>query len=82
MEIPSKSYFRLANYTYDREYYIVTTNSIESDYNWECCVFCNDPQTDIRDFESLVECVRFDSQDDAKDIHSNMLYKWNYLGVA
>ena len=75
-------YFRMTNYTYDHEFFIMTTNATDEGSGWECCVFVNNPETDIRDFESLVECYRFSDESEAKRIHMDMLYKWNTLGVA
>lgn len=74
-------YYRQTNYTYDREFFIMTTNSTSEGEGWECCVFCNNPETNIRDFESLVECYRFDDEREAKRIHADMLYKWNTMGI-
>lgn len=81
MELTDKQYFCFTNYTYDKEFYVMTTNASETG-EWETCVFCNDPVTGIRDFESLVEQIRFNSQDEAKQMHSDILYKWNTLGVV
>lgn len=81
MELTDKQYFCYTNYTYDKEFYVMTTNASETG-EWETCVFCNDPVTGIRDFESLVEQIRFSSQDEAKQNHTDILYKWNTLGVV
>lgn len=81
MENVDIEYFRLANYTYDREFFIMTTNATEDGHGWECCVFVNNPETNTRDFESLVECLKFTDESQAKKIHTDMLYKWNVLGT-
>lgn len=78
MSYPVVERFRLTNYTFDREFLVVTTNVTESGM-WETNVFCNDPQTDIRDFESLIDQKIYESGEEAKTIHSDMLYKWNTL---
>jgi len=81
MSIPIPERFRLTNHTYDREYLVITTNMTESG-KWETCVFCNDPVTDIRDFEALVDQMVYDSQDQAKRMHTEMLYKWNTIELG
>lgn len=78
MSYPVTERFRLTNYTFDREFFIITTNISDSG-SWETSVFCNDPVTDIRDFESLVEQIVFDKQELAKHYHTEMLYKWNTI---
>ena len=74
-------YFRMVNYTYDREFFILTSKATHDGVGWECCVFANNPETNTRDFESLIECQKFDDDKDAKRIHTDMLYKWNTIGV-
>jgi len=64
MSYPGIDRFRLVNYTYDREFVIITTNVSDSG-GWETSVFANDPDTDIRDFESLVEQILFSHKGDA-----------------
>ena len=78
MTYPVEERFRLTNYTFDREYVVITTNVTESGM-WETSVFCNDPVTDIRDFESLVDQAYFDKREQAKYIHADMLNKWNTI---
>lgn len=78
MSYPVAQRFRLTNYTFDREFVVVTTNVSDSG-RWECSVFCNDPDTDTIGFEALVEQWLFDSQELAKDIHAELLYKWNTI---
>ena len=78
-ENTNKHYFKITDYTYDNEFYIMTTNASE-DERCEVCVFCNDPQTNIRDFESLVEYIKFDDPNRAEEFHHMMLNKWNGLG--
>ena len=78
MSYPVIDRFRLVNYTYDREFVIITTNVSDSG-GWETSVFANDPDTDIRDFESLVEQILFSHKGDANHFHREMLYKWNTI---
>lgn len=73
-------YICITDYTFDREFYVATTNTPEKDC-WETCVFCNDPTTDIREFESLVEMVHSNSEESAKLTHQNLLRKWDVLAT-
>ena len=80
MSYPPVERFRLVNYTFDREFMVLTTNVTESG-DWETSVFCNDPETDIKDFESLVEHIISSTDVEAKELHNKILWKWNTLEI-
>jgi hypothetical protein len=73
-----QAYFCLASYTDDREFYILTTNTAESEF-WETYVFSNNPQDNSRDFESLLEQIPSESEESARYTHKNILFKWNHI---
>jgi len=74
-------YVCINEYTSDREFYIVTTNAVDSNY-WETCVFSNNPATDQREFESLIEMVYSKSEEDARATHKVIFNKWNTIEVS
>jgi len=73
-------YTCITDYTYDKEFYVVTTNTAEMD-GWETCVFSNDPQTNEKQFESLLEMVYSSTDELATLTHKNLLRKWNVLST-
>lgn len=73
-------YVCIVGYTDDKEFYIATTNTAELD-GWETCVFSNDPETNHREFESLLEMVYSETEEMARLTHKNLLRKWNVLGT-
>lgn len=70
----------ISDYTFDREFHVVTTNTIETD-EWVTSVLCNDPFTDERPFEGVVEMVYSKNEDLARLTHKNLLKKWNILAT-
>lgn len=76
---PNYCYF--VNYTDDAEFFILTSNTGNEEAEWETCVYANNPQTNERDFESLVEHVFSKTDELAKLTHKNLHRKWNGLGM-
>lgn len=75
---PSFTYF--SDYTFDREFHVVTTNTIETD-EWVTSVLCNNPLTDERLFEGIVEMVYSSSEELARLTHKNLFTKWDVLAT-
>lgn len=72
-------YNSFTDYTYDKEFYITTSNT-GPENNWETCVFANDPTSNTRDFESLLELVYSKDEQYARLTHKNLLNKWESVG--
>lgn len=72
-------YRSFADYTYDGEFYVLTSNTA-GENGWETCVFANDPVSNVRTFESLLEQIYSKDEQYAKLTHKNLLYKWESLG--